>query len=41
MAPITYNATTNYYGVFYGMMVPAIKILGTDEQVKAYIYIIC
>lgn len=31
-----YSATTNHYGVYLGMVVPAVKILGTDEQIKAY-----
>lgn len=31
MAPMLYSGTANYYGVFYGMVIPAIQILGSDE----------
>ncbi|CAD8157441.1 unnamed protein product [Paramecium pentaurelia] len=36
LGTIIYSATTNYYGVYYGMVVPAIKVLGTDEQINAW-----
>ncbi|CAD8072476.1 unnamed protein product [Paramecium sonneborni] len=35
--PMIYSATTNHYGVYLGMVVPAVKILGTDEQIKAWL----
>lgn len=34
--PMLYSATTNHYGVYLAMVVPALKILGTDEQINAY-----
>lgn len=31
IGPMLYSATTNHYGVYLAMVVPAVKILATDE----------